>query len=41
MMPSVDTPMYSHYKEFVKERRSDAEPEHRRIDRKMARVRTA
>ena len=41
VMPSVDAAMYTHYKEFVKERCSNAEPEHRRIDRKKARVRTA
>jgi len=41
VMPSVDAAMYAHYKEFVKERCSDAEPEHRRINPKKARVRTA
>lgn len=41
VMPSVDAPMYAHYKEFVKERCSEEEPEHRRIDRQKVRVRTA
>jgi hypothetical protein len=41
VMPAVAAAMYAHYKEFVKERCSDAEPEHRRIDRRKARVRTA
>jgi len=41
VMPSVDAAMYAHYKEFVKERFSRDVPEHRRIDRKKARARTA
>ena len=41
VMPSVDAAMYAHYKEFVKERCTNNQPEHRRIDPKKARVRTA